>query len=173
MTSGAADPSSLLSYARTNWPLASLRKPEVLKSPAPTGDPGSCPATRTPQNRAISAPGYVRGYLWFRSINHYISWQSTSTLLVTPLVTMTGPEAWQSAVPPSYCGLRPETVYVPTVTGTENRPFAPTVMLAMFPTRPMEGDLSAEGSRAYAGRTTYSLERAGQSPRRTWGAIGR
>jgi hypothetical protein len=32
----------------------------VLKSPAPTGDPGSCPATRAPQNGAISAPGYVR-----------------------------------------------------------------------------------------------------------------
>ena len=27
----------------------------MLKSPAPTGDPGSCPATRAPQSRAISA----------------------------------------------------------------------------------------------------------------------
>jgi len=33
----------------------------------------------------------------------YFSWQSTSTLLVTPLVTVTGPEAWQPAVPPSSC----------------------------------------------------------------------
>ena len=70
------------------------------------------------------------------SLNHYISWQSTSTLLVTPLVTTTGPGARQTAVPPSYCGLRPETVYVPTSAGTENRPFAPTVMPVMCPLDP-------------------------------------
>ena len=40
-------------------------------------------------------------------------------------------------------------------------------------TRPMERDLAAEGSRACAGRTTDSLERPCQSPRRTWGACGR
>ena len=66
----------------------------------------------------------------------YISWQSTSTLLVTPLVTVTGPEAWQSAVPPLYCGLCPETVYLPTGTGAENRPFAATVMPVMCPLGP-------------------------------------
>jgi hypothetical protein len=60
MTSGAADPSSSLSYVTTKWVLASPKEPEVLKAPAPTGDPGSCPPTRVPQNRAISAPGYVR-----------------------------------------------------------------------------------------------------------------
>ena len=68
--------------------------------------------------------------------NHYFLWQSTSTLLVTPLVTTTGPEAWHSAVPPSYCGLCPVTVYVPTGTGTANRPFAPTVMAVMCPLDP-------------------------------------
>ena len=57
-------------------------------------------------------------------------------LLVTPLVTVTGPEAWQSAVPPSYCGLRPATVYVPTVTDTENRPLAPTSMPNFVPFGP-------------------------------------
>jgi hypothetical protein len=65
--------------------------------------------------------------------HHYFSWQSTSTLLVTPLVTSTGPEALQSAVPPSYFGFCPETVYVPTGTGTENRPFAPTEMRYLVP----------------------------------------
>ncbi len=75
--------------------------------------------------------------------DHYISWQSTFTLLVSPLVTVTGPDALQSAVPPSYCGLCPETVYVPTGAGTENRPFAATVMPVDVSTRPVEGDLSA------------------------------
>ena len=42
--------------------------------------------------------------------NYYISWQSTSTLLVRPLVTVIGPEALQSAVPPSYSGLRRDGV---------------------------------------------------------------
>src|SRR6266567_4386648 len=65
--------------------------------------------------------------------DHYFSWQSTSMLLVTPLVTVTGPEAWQSAVPPSYCGLRPVTVYVPTAAVTENRPLAPTAMPYLVP----------------------------------------
>ena len=65
--------------------------------------------------------------------DHYFSWQSTSTLLVTPLVTLTGPEALQSAVPPSYFGLCPETVYEPTDAGTENRPFAPTEMMSLVP----------------------------------------
>ena len=32
--------------------------------------------------------------------------QSPSTVLVTPLVTVTDPEVRQTAVPPSYCGLR-------------------------------------------------------------------
>jgi hypothetical protein len=64
---------------------------------------------------------------------HYFSWQSTSTLLVTPLVTTTGPEARQIAVPPSYRGLCPETVYLPTGTGIENRPFAPTVNPYLVP----------------------------------------
>ncbi len=41
---------------------------------------------------------------------------------------MTGAEAVQSVEPPSNCGLRAVTVYVPTVTGTENRPSAPAVM---------------------------------------------
>ena len=72
----------------------------------------------------------------FRSLDHYSSWQSTSTLLVSPLVTVTGPEASQSAVPSSYCGLCPETVYVPTDAGTENRPFAPTEMIALLPFDP-------------------------------------
>jgi hypothetical protein len=72
----------------------------------------------------------------FRTLDHYLSWQSTSTLLVTPLVTTTGPEARQTAAPPRYCGLCPETVYVPTVTGTENRPFAPTVMPERCPLDP-------------------------------------
>jgi hypothetical protein len=40
------------------------------------------------------------------------------------------------------------------------------------PTRPVESDLSTEDSRAVAGRTTYGLERADQSPRRTWGSCG-
>jgi len=65
--------------------------------------------------------------------DHYFSWQSTSTLLVTPLVTVTGPGALQSAVPLSYCGLCPETVYVPTDAGTENRPFAPAVKEYLAP----------------------------------------
>ena len=65
--------------------------------------------------------------------DHCFSWQSTSMLLVTPLVTVTGPEAWQSAVPPSYCGLRPVTVYVPTAAVTENRPLAPTAMPNLVP----------------------------------------
>jgi hypothetical protein len=68
--------------------------------------------------------------------DHYISWQSTSTLLVSPLVTVTGPDALQSAVPPSYCGLCPETVYVPSDAGTENRPFAPTEMRSLVPFDP-------------------------------------
>jgi hypothetical protein len=42
--------------------------------------------------------------------NHYFSWQSTSTLLVTPLVTTIGSVARQTPVPPSYCGLSAETV---------------------------------------------------------------
>jgi hypothetical protein len=57
MTSGAAGPSSLLSYATFNWPLAPVRKPEVLKSRAPTAVPGRCPATGAPHNGAMSAPG--------------------------------------------------------------------------------------------------------------------
>jgi len=60
--------------------------------------------------------------------DHCFSWQSTSMLLVTPWVTVTGAEAVQSVEPPSNCGLRAVTVYVPTVTGTENRPSAPAVM---------------------------------------------
>jgi hypothetical protein len=38
-----------------------------------------------------------------------------------------------NCVPPAYCGLRPETVYVPTATGTENRPFAPTGTMSFVP----------------------------------------
>src|SRR5258708_1848765 len=68
--------------------------------------------------------------------DYYFSWQSTSMLLVTPWVTVTGPEAWQSAVPPSYCGLRAVTVYVPTVTGSESRPSAPVVMPNFIPFGP-------------------------------------
>ena len=60
--------------------------------------------------------------------DYYFSWQSTSTLLLTPWVTVTGAEAVQSVEPPLNCGLRAVTVYVPTVTGTENRPSAPAVM---------------------------------------------
>ena len=81
------------------------------------------PALRRPRPTSESV-----GRVYQLSVaDHYISWQSTSTLLVTPLVTTTGPEARQSAVPPSYCGLCPETVYLPTGAGTEKRPFAPTV----------------------------------------------
>jgi len=62
MTFGAADPSSLLSYATTNWPLHPPTETGGAEdTPAPTGDPGSCPATRAPQNRAISAPVLNRG----------------------------------------------------------------------------------------------------------------
>ena len=46
----------------------------------------------------------------------YFSRQPTSTLLVKPLDTTTGPLARQTPVPPSYCGLCPETVWVPTAT---------------------------------------------------------
>src|SRR5208282_6420034 len=82
------------------------------------------PALRRPRPTSESV-----GRVYQLSVaDHYISWQSTSTLLVTPLVTVTGPVALQSAVPPSYAGLRPETVYLPTDAGTENRPFAPTEM---------------------------------------------
>jgi hypothetical protein len=91
----------------------------------------------------IAAPQRPQAQLWHPTADlqlsiadHYFSWQSTSTLLVTPLVTVTGPEAWQSAVPPSYCGLRPVTVYVPTATGTENRPLAPAVMANLVPFDP-------------------------------------
>jgi hypothetical protein len=63
----------------------------------------------------------------------YLSRQPTSTLLVTPLVTTTGPVARQTPVPPSYCGLCLETVKVPTGTGSENRPVATTVMPTMCP----------------------------------------
>lgn len=78
------------------------------------------------RGRPLSRRDGVDLQVWIA--HHYFSWQPTSTLLVTPLVTVTGPEAWQSAVPPSYCGLCPVAVYVPTVTGTENRPLAPTAM---------------------------------------------
>jgi hypothetical protein len=59
MTSGAADPSSLLSYATTNWPLAS---PTETRGAEVTGaDRGSrqLSCDQSPQTRAISAPGYV------------------------------------------------------------------------------------------------------------------
>jgi hypothetical protein len=68
--------------------------------------------------------------------DHYFFWQSTSTLLVTPWVTVTGAEAVQSAVPPSNCGLRAVTVYVPTVMDAENRPLAPTEMPILAPFGP-------------------------------------
>ncbi len=65
---------------------------------------------------------------------------------------------------------RSETVYLPTATGAENRPFAPTVMVAMAPLDPWREicPLRAHGPR----RAIYSLERTGQSPRRTWGPVG-
>jgi hypothetical protein len=96
-----------------------------------------CPARRRGMWLSRASPAPVFGKAWRTSrsstsiANHCFSWQSTSTLLVTPLVTTTGPEARQSAAPPSYCGLCPETVYLPTGTGTGNRPFAPTVMPVM------------------------------------------
>ncbi len=68
--------------------------------------------------------------------HHYFSAQSIRTFVVTPLVTVTGFAAWQIASPPSYWGLCPETVYLPTDTGTENRPSAPTVMPVMCPLDP-------------------------------------
>lgn len=89
----------------------------------------------------------------------YFSWQSTSTLLVTPLVTVTGPEALQSAAPPSNFGLCPETVYVPTDTGTENRPFAPTSIsaLAPFDSRRKTSPLRARGPAPGRPPTAWSV----------------
>jgi hypothetical protein len=41
------------------------------------------------------------------------------------------------------------------------------------PVRLAQSDLSGQDVRVHAGRSAYSLERAGQSPRRTRGALGR
>jgi len=56
MTFGGADPNSLCPMLRGNWPMASLRRPEVLRSPG-AGYPGTCPPTTAPLSMAISAPG--------------------------------------------------------------------------------------------------------------------
>jgi hypothetical protein len=42
--------------------------------------------------------------------NRYFTWQSIATLVVAPLVTLIGPDAWQSAAPALYCGLSAEIV---------------------------------------------------------------
>ena len=90
-----------------------------------------------------------RYHLIARVAVHHFSTQSTCTLIVTPLVTVTGPGAWHTEAPAFVLRTLTETMYVPTDTGTENRPVAPTAMIAIYhPT--VERDLSLQGSRAGA-----------------------
>jgi hypothetical protein len=98
---------------------------------SPTASPGPAPLLTVPPGNQL--PARQLPCRRQQVADHYFSWQSTSTLLVTPLVTLTGLEAWHFAVPPSYLEFCPETVYVPTGTGTENRPFAPTSIWYLVP----------------------------------------